>query len=87
MYFETTSTGKVGDNAQIESPPYSPDKKTNKNCFQFWYHMYGNSIGELRLHLKQNSKVSQMLSMKDDQGDRWMIGQSTISSSSQFTVS
>ena len=86
MYFESSGSIKVGDNAQIESPPYSPNTKTNGNCFQFWYHMYGNSIGGLKLYIKQNNVMTSKWSLVGDQGERWMIGQISIFSNVQFSV-
>ncbi|XP_078692072.1 MAM and LDL-receptor class A domain-containing protein 1-like [Branchiostoma floridae x Branchiostoma belcheri] len=66
MYIETTSPRQPGDVARLISPVLSADV----NCLEFWYHMYGSGIGELRVY--QSSHLGTPLwSLAGDQGDVW----------------
>ena len=71
------------------SPQYPGNARTRGQCFQFWYHMYGASIGKLNLYLQKQGNVLGMpvWGKTGNQGNRWSIGQITISSQSQFQVS
>ena len=49
MYIET-SARLVGDNAILESEVYVPTDPATGKCFTFWYHMFGENIGELVIY-------------------------------------
>lgn len=49
MYIETSSPRVTGDIARLISPIY---QDTDAVCLTFWYHMYGNGIGTLRVYAK-----------------------------------
>ncbi|KAI8512340.1 hypothetical protein Bbelb_089790 [Branchiostoma belcheri] len=70
MYIETTSPRQPGDIARLNSPVLSTDTR----CLEFWYHMYGDGIGELSVY--QSSSDSSQLgtplwSLTGDQGNVW----------------
>ena len=89
MFFIKTS-GKIKPNwvARLQSPVYSGNAKTSGNCFQFWYHMYGSSIGKLNLYIKKTGQAlgSARWSRSTNQGNKWSIGQLSISSQSSYKV-
>ena len=46
LYIEADAARKKGDNALYVSTALPP---TNGSCLFFYYHMYGNSVGDLRV--------------------------------------
>ncbi|KAK7478151.1 hypothetical protein BaRGS_00030598 [Batillaria attramentaria] len=52
-YIETSDPGP-GDNAGLESTHLTPNYAY---CLDFWYHMYGTSIGSLNIRLKEKGSV------------------------------
>lgn len=61
-----------------------------ESCFQFWYMMYGSSLGTLNVYQKVgNSLGSAIWTVSGDQGVQrtWLKGRVTLNSTAQFTVS
>ncbi|GFR70361.1 MAM and LDL-receptor class A domain-containing protein 1 [Elysia marginata] len=74
IYLEASS-GALYDFARLVSPPISPGKQ----CMTFWYHMYGNSVGDLKVDLLTPSKTpggtpSQVVYWDESgsHGDKWI---------------
>ena len=85
MYIEASSPRTKGHKAWLQSPLY---KATTGKCLQFWYHMYGSSIGRLNVLLKvSNIRGSAIWTMSGNLGNAWRIGQVTVKSSAAFRVS
>jgi hypothetical protein len=75
-----------GDRARLVSPMYF-STNSQGDCFKFWYHMYGNSIGVLNIWLKQNNQLTKILwNRSTNLGDFWRYGHVTIKSSSEFQI-
>jgi hypothetical protein len=56
-------------------------------CFRFWYHLRGKSIGGLRVALRQDEQEDITLWYKSgDLGDRWRLGQVTVRANSEHRV-
>ncbi|CAF0718676.1 unnamed protein product [Adineta steineri] len=71
IYLET-STGFTGDKARLISPIY---RKSSKTCmFTFWYHMYGDTIDTLNIHVLAGGIDTLIWSLKGDQGNEWLQG-------------
>ncbi|EDO47787.1 predicted protein [Nematostella vectensis] len=84
MYIETSSPRTKGHKAWLVSKQFTP---TTGRCLQFWYHMYGNSIGALNVLLMQNSsRSSPIWSMGSNVGDVWRVAQVTLTSVVPFKV-
>ncbi|KAH3887686.1 hypothetical protein DPMN_011704 [Dreissena polymorpha] len=47
MYIETSAPRVPGNKAWLISQTFNPS--TAPQCFTFWYHMYGSTIGMLQL--------------------------------------
>ena len=75
MYIETSSR-RQGDKARLLSPQMP---KTSAKCLQFWYHMYGSSIGSLTVYKKTTSGVgTQIWTLSGNQGDEWLVAQKSV---------
>lgn len=75
MYIESSSRNE-NDTARLISPVY--EKTNNNTCFIFFYHMYGTTIGTLRVYLKKiNEKwdfnpSAAFFQQHGDQGNVWI---------------
>lgn len=74
MYLESSSRFE-NDTARLISPFY--DKNDNNTCFEFYYHMYGATMGTLRVYLKKANDSwefeakNAFFERSGNQGDRW----------------
>ena len=85
MYIETSSPRSKGHKAWLVSPQFKP---TKGRCLQFYYHMYGSTIGALNILLMQNkTRSSPLWTLSGNQGNRWRIAQVTLNSQVAFSVS
>uniref|UniRef100_A0A3Q3FG89 MAM domain-containing protein n=1 Tax=Labrus bergylta TaxID=56723 RepID=A0A3Q3FG89_9LABR len=48
-----SSVGEWGDMSFVVSDVFSPT--TRGHCLSFWYHMYGNHVGTLRVYINDNT--------------------------------
>ena len=86
MYIETSYPRKQGDKARLNSPTHIAVK--GGQCFQFWYHMYGQDIGTLNVYIKSPSAKPgvPVWVRSGDRGNIWKIAQVPVSASSNFQV-
>lgn len=89
MYIETSYPIKTGQKARVLSQDFSP---TTRRCVNFWFHMYGATVGTLNLYVKTglgNSTKSESLiwALSGNFGDQWMNGQAPIISTQRYQVS
>ena len=69
MYTEASS-GRIGSKASLVSPNITTNDYVS--CLSFWYHMYGDHTGTLRVFMLYDSNVRRISWYKaGDQGDRW----------------
>ncbi|XP_072014819.1 MAM and LDL-receptor class A domain-containing protein 2-like [Amphiura filiformis] len=74
MYIESSSPQKAGDKAWLVSP-LQPATSPSGACMEFWYHMFGNTIGELNLILRQDGVDTVEWSHFINQGNQWFYAQ------------
>jgi hypothetical protein len=85
MYMETSSPRSKGHKTWLVSKQF---QKTSGKCLQFYFHMYGTSIGKLNILLLQNnSRSAPVWSMGSNLGNRWRVAQVTLKSFVPFSVS
>ena len=84
--FIETSVVPTNFKAWFESPSISSQAG---KCFQFWYHMYGSSIGELNVYLLTSKTMpsTPVWSRQKDQGNSWYVAQISMPQASYVQVS
>ncbi len=50
LYIKSSSHSRMGDTAHLKSP-LSPPTGPDGYCFTFWYHMFGTTVGSLRMSI------------------------------------
>ena len=71
MYIETSSPRVAGDNAKLE---LSVSGNGELSCLEFYYHMYGDTMGTLNVY----SGNAVIFSLSGNQGDYWRKAERTI---------
>lgn len=86
MYIESSSPRRPGDLAVLQSGMFPPTQSTM--CFSFWYHMFGNTIGTLRVLLQKSGRnATSIWELTGNQASTWAQGQVPVSSAdSQYQV-
>ena len=85
MFIETSFPRQPGDNAYLLSPlfPSAPNGK----CFNFWYHMSGQDIGELNIYVKAGPALgAKVWNETGNQGQFWLHGMAPVKISTSFQV-
>lgn len=76
-YIETS--GRQPNNRAVLLSPMVTSAVTTTKCMQFWYHMYGKTIGSLNIYIQRNnSQAKQIWSRTGNQQNMWRHGQVTI---------
>ena len=77
MYIETSSPRKLGDKAVLQSKLYPAP--INGRCLHFYYHMYGEHMGTLKVLLSPDGGPETPLWEKSqDDGNQWLLAQVQI---------
>ncbi|XP_052264984.1 uncharacterized protein LOC127867694 isoform X3 [Dreissena polymorpha] len=86
IFTESSAPRAVFDFAWIQSPQV--DAVGAVHCFQFWYHMFGTSIGTLRVYQRFPDILPGRLvwSLSGEQGAKWFHGQVPLESNQPYTV-
>ena len=85
MYIETSYPRRQGEKARFVSPSRTPVK--GGQCFQFWYHMYGNDIGRLNVYIKIGANFGiPVWTRAGNRGNVWKVAQVPITTTSNFNV-
>ena len=86
MYIETSFPQKENDMARLISPEHTVT--SGGSCLQFFYHMWGPSIGSMNVFLKDGPDIqaAPLWSLKGDQGNLWRPAYATIQAANKFQV-
>ncbi|KFM70445.1 MAM and LDL-receptor class A domain-containing protein, partial [Stegodyphus mimosarum] len=83
MYIRADTYLKKGDKAHLVSLKQDP---TEKRCFNFWYHMYGQDVGTLNIIIRTDTGNSTIWRKSDSQGNAWKSGMRTIRSGNPYSI-
>ncbi|XP_052259240.1 uncharacterized protein LOC127863655 isoform X2 [Dreissena polymorpha] len=75
-YIETSAPRQANETAWLESE-YIASSNGEAHCLEFWYYMFGTSIGYLNVRLSENTTVPgyNIWSMEGNQGPKWIFAQ------------
>ena len=79
MHIETSSPRRLGDNAKLNSPllRFSGDM-----CLTFFYHMYGSTIGKLKVIIG----TKRVFSASGNKGNNWFEARVTTFLTGMYMV-
>ncbi|KAF7222228.1 MAM and LDL-receptor class A domain-containing protein 1-like [Nothobranchius furzeri] len=79
LYIESSHPAMKENIAHLKSP-LLPPAGDEGYCFTFWYHMFGATVGSLRMLLKSAETFEKTLvwQKSGDQGDEWLLAQSHV---------
>uniref|UniRef100_A0A3Q3W735 MAM domain-containing protein n=1 Tax=Mola mola TaxID=94237 RepID=A0A3Q3W735_MOLML len=79
LYIESSPPSIRGYTAQLKSPMLPPAGE-NGYCFTFWHHMFGATVGSLRMLLQTTDPMKKTMWQKSgNQGDEWQRVQIHVS--------
>ncbi|XP_055957691.1 MAM and LDL-receptor class A domain-containing protein 1-like [Patella vulgata] len=77
IYIEASSPRNTNDKARLLSPMYS---QSGKECLQFYYNMYGSTMGTLNVYVRSKGQTGQAVwTLSGNQGKAWIKSQVTVS--------
>ena len=85
MYIEASSPSNNGDQARLISP-VQPATDGTGACIEFWYHMFGQTIGALNIYLRQGDTDTLEWSHFHNSGNLWRYGQRHFTSDTEYQV-
>ncbi|XP_047444387.1 MAM and LDL-receptor class A domain-containing protein 2 isoform X2 [Mugil cephalus] len=79
LYIESSLPSVKGNRAQLKSSLLPPAGEKGY-CFTFWYHMFGATVGSLRMLLQTADHFKETLvwQKSGNQGDEWLLAQSHV---------
>ena len=88
MYVET-SYNVANDTANLETPNIDFPTGGDKICVRFWYHMYGQHVGEFKIFHKLTTKLPTKPLWKRTRSiiNKWLYAQILIPRRPAFSVS
>lgn len=77
LYLNTSSASKKGNKAQLKSSVLPPAGE-HGYCFSFWYHMFGPTVGSMKVFLQVADPFEKTLvwQRSGNHGDQWLLMQS-----------
>ena len=87
MFIETSSPRIQGEKARLVGPKFT--SSASKRCLQFWYHMYGQSIGSLTVYVKWgagNKSEDALWTLSGSQSNKWLFGRVAVSRNGAYRV-
>lgn len=84
-YIETS--GQQPNNRAVLTTPTILGQAYQAKCMQFWYHMYGTTIGSLNIYIQNNgSQARQIWSRTGNQQNIWRHGQVNLNNYGPYKV-
>lgn len=91
MYIEASSPRVKGEAARLVSDRFKVSNGHNW-CLKFWYHMYGNSVGSLKVIIKiypistRKAYYRTLWTQQLNHGDVWLMDYVQLNSPDNFEV-
>ena len=90
MYIEASSPRSKGDIAYLVSEEFSATSSSGR-CIKFWYHMFGNSIGSLKVYYQSNATgvrqpIWELTGRQSSSHNDWKFAQAPIRSKTLYQV-
>ena len=90
MYIEASLPRSNGDIAHLVSEEFSATSSSGR-CIKFWYNMYGNSIGSLKVYYKSNATgvrqtIWELTGPQSSSQKDWRFAQAPIRSKTLYQV-
>ncbi len=79
MYIETSSPRQAGDNAKLNTPDL---QFSGQMCLKFYYHMYGASMGTLKVIINGNN----VFTASGNKGNLWFKATVDVTLSGMYAV-
>lgn len=78
MFIETSKPRQLGDEAVLQSKLYPPP--THGRCLQFYYHMYGEHMGTLKVLFspRDGGPETVLWEKSQDLGNQWLLARAQI---------
>ncbi|KXJ21860.1 MAM and LDL-receptor class A domain-containing protein 2 [Exaiptasia diaphana] len=84
IYLESSTPFETGNKARLLSRQY---QSSTVVCLSFWYHMFGETIGSLRVYIDVQEKERQRVWEKSgNQGNTWKMARVSIMNKSSFRI-
>ncbi|KAH3846508.1 hypothetical protein DPMN_088809 [Dreissena polymorpha] len=85
-YIETSAPRQTDNFAWLQSPPLQSLHQAV--CLQFWYNMYGESVGKLAVSVAYNGTLpgSEIWAKTGNQGPDWQFGRVTVICNGTFQI-
>lgn len=87
LYLKTSPPSQKENMAQLKSTLLPPAGEQGY-CFKFWYHMFGATVGSLRMFLQTTDPLDKTLvwQKSGNQGDEWRLVRSHVTSQKVLQV-
>ncbi|WAR02785.1 MLRP2-like protein [Mya arenaria] len=87
VYIETSAPRRLGDAARLVSPVFQSTTASSKCFFNFYYNMYGRTIGSLNVYIRtQDLSVSQIWSRSGSKPNVWTRGSINLVYNQPFEI-
>jgi MAM domain. len=77
MFLESSSPRRIGDKTRLISELFNQTSSAGQ-CFIFYYHMFGKSIGTLNIYVNVSGSETLVWRLNGNKGNRWMNGQVNV---------
>ncbi|XP_033109454.1 MAM and LDL-receptor class A domain-containing protein 1-like [Anneissia japonica] len=86
MFIETSLPSQPGDKARLQSP--FQNNTSPSYCVEFWYHMYGPTVEELKVFIKIDGETltTPVWTLSGNRGDYWHRGTADVQPTGRFSI-
>jgi hypothetical protein len=87
MYIDASYPNAKGHKARLVSQDLLPS--SSPKCLKFWFHLYGQSIGDLNVYVKTgagNKSEELVWTYGGNFGNQWLGGQTPVQSDKVYQV-